>query len=618
MQNKKLLLLNIPLAIFAFILLVSLVVTAIPQKNYSSYPRDAAAEIQEADITVNGRTFTAKLPCRVPTPEARTPVRVSFRLEDSSADFLYVKTVYCPLTISIDRNTLASIGMLVHYPSFMKDPATEVRFIPLPAASTGKTISLTYYSPHGRNSVTVSAPLVGKVGAITAALSRRLLPPFLLALFMLFIGLLLILVSTMSSLRRREIRTFFHLGMFSFITGVWSICENNMTQWFIDYPCILYILSFMALECLIIPFIRLFRNFAQKKYQTTLTVLGIATETAPLVSLLLQLLGKVPLYVSIQYFHITLPAFFSVLVFLSLLEFRKYHTSRMLKLLSQVVILLAAALVEVANYYFHFFSQNSLFFEIGITLFILYSAFLYVRYVYHLMLSQRKMETEIRLLTIESREQEKRTMMMMENSRVTRQQRHDFRHQLLVIRSMAAENRDTRLMDYIDTLIESIPSAVQSFCENPPVNAIVSYYAGACAQDGITFNAILDLPADLPGISAMELCSVFGNLLENAHEACMRMGLDGARYIHLRSRIHLGTLTIAMDNSFDGNAVRSGDIFRSSKDASLGGRFPSPHGIGISSIQATARMHGGDALFEAEDKVFHSSVYMALGGEKEK
>ena len=98
----------------------------------------------------------------------------------------------------------------------------------------------------------------------------------------------------------------------------------------------------------------------------------------------------------------------------------------------------------------------------------------------------------------------------------------------------------------------------------------------------------------------------------------MRMGLDGARYIHLRSRIHLGTLTIAMDNSFDGNAVRSGDIFRSSKDASLGGRLPSPHGIGISSIQATARMHGGDALFEAEDKVFHSSVYMALGGEKEK
>lgn len=609
MQNKKLLLLNIPLALLAFFLLVSIVVTAIPQRNFSSYPKDAAEEIHEAEITVNGRSFTAELPCTIPTPEARTPIRVSFRLKDNSADFLYVKTVYCPLTVSIDRNILASIGMLANYPSFMKDPATEVRFVPLPAASAGKTISLTYYSPHGRNSVTVSAPLVGKVGAITAALSRRLLPPFLLALFMLFIGLLLILVSTMSSLRQREIRTFFHLGMFSLTTGVWSICENNMTLWFVDYPGILYILSFMALECLIIPFIRLFRNYAPQKYQKILVVLGLATETAPLISLALQLAGKVPLYVSIRYFHISLPAFFSVLVILSLVEFRKRHDSRSLKLLSQVVILLVAALVEVANYYFRFSPQNSLLFEIGITLFILYTGFLYVRYVYHLMISQRKMETEIRMLTIESREQEKRTAMMMENSRETRRMRHDARQHLIVIRSMAEDHQDARLVDYINTLINDIPSAVQSFCENPPVNAIIAYYAGACEQDGITFNAILDIPASLPGITAMELCSVFGNLLENAHEACMRMGTDGERYIHLRSRIHLNTLTITMDNSFDGKAVRSGDLFHSSKNTS--------HGIGLSSIQATARMHGGDALFEAEDKVFHSSVYMALDGEKE-
>jgi hypothetical protein len=609
MYKKTLFLLNIPLVLLLLLILTSLVLTYHPQRAFSSYPKDAEEEIRKAEITVNGRTFTADLPCTIHTDKARTPVRVTFRLDDSPKEFLYVKTVYCPLTVSADREVLASIGMLVNYPSFMRDPATEIRFISLPASSGGRTVTLTYYSPYGRDYVTISRPLVGKIGSIVSTLSRQFLPAFLLSMLMLFVGILIILITVASSLRRQEIRTIFHLGIFSLMAGVWGLSENNMTLWFIDAPGILYILSFMALECLIIPFIRFFRIFAQLKYRKFLAAMSAAAEIAPLVSLLLQVTGKIPLYTSIRYFHIMLPAMFTALTIITIMEFRMARDVENLKLLSQIGILLIAALIEVLNYYFRFLPQNSFLFEIGIMIFILYTGFLYVRYTYHLIISRRQMETEIRMLTIESREQEKRTVLMMENSRATRRLRHDIRQHLIVIRSMAEENADNRLIDYINTLIASIPSAVQTFCENPSVNAIVSYYAGVCEQDGIDFNAVLDLPAELPGISVMELCSVFGNLLENGLEACRRMSIDGERYIHFRSRIQLNTLTITMDNSFDGKAVRSGDLYRSSKDHT--------HGIGLSSIRAAARMHSGDALFESEDKVFHSSVYMALGGEEQ-
>ena len=97
---------------------------------------------------------------------------------------------------------------------------------------------------------------------------------------------------------------------------------------------------------------------------------------------------------------------------------------------------------------------------------------------------------------------------------------------------------------------------------------------------------------------------VFANLLENAVEACERMA-GGDKFVRLNSSLEYGVLTITMDNSFDGKAAVKDGNFYSSK------RTDTP-GMGLSSIRAVAKAHHGDARFEADGRVFRSSMYVKM------
>ena len=87
-------------------------------------------------------------------------------------------------------------------------------------------------------------------------------------------------------------------------------------------------------------------------------------------------------------------------------------------------------------------------------------------------------------------------------------------------------------------------------------------------------------------------------------EACARMD-EGEKCIRLNSFLEYGVLTITMDNSFDGQVRQENGKFLSSK------RSGAP-GVGLSSIRAVAKAHQGDARFEADGRVFRSSVYGKL------
>ena len=166
-----------------------------------------------------------------------------------------------------------------------------------------------------------------------------------------------------------------------------------------------------------------------------------------------------------------------------------------------------------------------------------------------------------------------------------------------------AGDTNPQLSKYIDDLLDTIPAAPQMYCENQAVNAIVSHYATLCQEQGVETDIRLSVPTQTQQITDAELCVIFGNLLENALEACDRMG-EGRKFLHLGSRIHMGLLTIVMDNSFDGQVRQENGKFRSSKRDDFG--------VGLTSIQAVARKRGGDARFETDGNVFHSSVYVQI------
>lgn len=206
------------------------------------------------------------------------------------------------------------------------------------------------------------------------------------------------------------------------------------------------------------------------------------------------------------------------------------------------------------------------------------------------------------MMELQMDEQKKHSHLIMEHEAQLRRQRHDLRHQLAAIQQMA-DTHPEQLKEFIFSLLDAIPAAPRTYCENPAVNAVVSHYAALCQEQGVDVQIRLDLPQRLDGVANGELCVIFGNLLENALEACGRME-QGRKFLRLDSQVHYDVLTITMDNSFDGPVRRESGVFRSSKRSELG--------VGLTSIQTVARKHQGNARFEPEDTVFRSSVYLRM------
>ncbi|MCU0081434.1 ATP-binding protein [Extibacter muris] len=99
-----------------------------------------------------------------------------------------------------------------------------------------------------------------------------------------------------------------------------------------------------------------------------------------------------------------------------------------------------------------------------------------------------------------------------------------------------------------------------SYCDNPVINVIVSYYAELSRENGISFSPSIQLDRDLP-FSDTDTCIVLGNLLENAVEACQRQAQEG-RYIRLKLHaVNDCTLVIIVENSYNGMVRRRDNAF---------------------------------------------------------
>jgi sensor histidine kinase regulating citrate/malate metabolism len=228
----------------------------------------------------------------------------------------------------------------------------------------------------------------------------------------------------------------------------------------------------------------------------------------------------------------------------------------------------------------------------------------FIRDALKLRSDEQRLKYEMELMEYRMEEQKKHQQLLLENQETVRAQRHDLRHQLAVIRSFSQQDGDPRLTEYLDTLIAEIPSERgRLYCENAAVNAVVSHYAAQAEKQGVELSIQLTVPERTEQISDSNLCVILGNLFENAIEACGRM-TEGRRFIRLRSRLQYGVLTIVMDNSFNGKALKKDGKFLSSKRDEIG--------TGLQSVTAMAEKHGGGAGFEADGLVFRSSVYVRL------
>ncbi len=189
----------------------------------------------------------------------------------------------------------------------------------------------------------------------------------------------------------------------------------------------------------------------------------------------------------------------------------------------------------------------------------------------------------------------------------THRLQHDLKHVVRTIHGLADTGQYDQLRQFTVEYEQSSRNIFASphfFCEHMTLNALLGYYADQAKEAQISIDWKVDVPANLP-LSDVDLNMIFGNLLENALNACSSLPAE-RRHIRLSAdRNTPNSLYIVMVNSFDGKRK---PLHRGNESKEIAPR----HGIGLTSVIATAEKYNGIAQFYSRDALFHSNVMIPL------
>lgn len=155
------------------------------------------------------------------------------------------------------------------------------------------------------------------------------------------------------------------------------------------------------------------------------------------------------------------------------------------------------------------------------------------------------------------------------------------------------------------------------------VDAILYQKRTYAEQNNILWECDVTIPKAC-GVNEFDLCVLFGNLLDNAIEACERMYRDGNRFIDIQSKTVKGCFLLEVKNSTDmadtpGTKHDSETISRVQHNhtdvpSMLYSRKENPekHGIGLLNIDDVVRNYNGVMDIEVEDGTFTISILIPM------
>lgn len=112
----------------------------------------------------------------------------------------------------------------------------------------------------------------------------------------------------------------------------------------------------------------------------------------------------------------------------------------------------------------------------------------------------------------------------------TAKERHDFKQSVFTLKQLAAAGNLTAIQQYLTKYVSTLPETeIRQFCKSHAVNALLNYYAQLAASNGIQLNWHTDIPEWIDATES-NLCSLLGNLIENAFAGCSTMEDIDQRY----------------------------------------------------------------------------------------
>ena len=185
---------------------------------------------------------------------------------------------------------------------------------------------------------------------------------------------------------------------------------------------------------------------------------------------------------------------------------------------------------------------------------------------------------------------------------------HDFRNHCGVIKNYLVKGKNEEALGYLDELTGGRSSySHEVWTGDETIDYLIGSKKAAAEEKGIHFEAEAEFPRNI-NIKSSDLCAILGNLLDNAIEACVKVGDKDRRKIHLIIRRIRHMLIVKVENSYDSKPVAVDGEYKTSKtDGGL-------HGWGIKSARTAAEKYDGYVQSSCKDDVFSTVVTLSYQG----
>ncbi|NYB73647.1 GHKL domain-containing protein [Sedimentibacter hydroxybenzoicus DSM 7310] len=595
-------------ALFFTAALIILAWFSLMYKHKPALSESAITDISNVMIQIeNNEPYDISLPAKINELLPHTKVTLFAEFDANMGDSLQIKSVFAPVRVFIDDELTYEGGQSGSYPSYMNDPPTIITNIPLSNYGRTTKLKIEYMSPTQRNELSLPVIFTGNETSLLENQFRTNGFSFFFAVILIFLGFTMMLVSITIVRRVPAGTSFLWLGLFSLSAGVWVLGESDLSAFIIPYPVLLYNMAYLGLFSVTIPFLHFGLILLNPVTKTPFKIMLIIHYTALASSVALHFSGIMDFIRSLYWFHVIAPLGFVVFTACLIFEHFRYHTRMMKQFALASSIMAISVILELINYWLGLTGSLTVFFQLGVLVFIISLSIISGHYVRKSVLTaaeKSRLEFEMSALSRQLELQRTQYLKMAEDDAAIKEQRHDLRHQFTVLMELNKQRNNAKLDDYLHTLIKKIPADKEiRLCENYAVNAVSSYYATLASNEDIHMNLQFAVPGILEPSVESDLCIIVGNVLENAIEACRRMKGNN-KFIRLQSRMEYETLVMTVENSFEGTIHKKDGIILSSKRDG--------EGIGLSSVETVAKRYGGSVRFEARDGVFSSLIYLQL------
>lgn len=175
---------------------------------------------------------------------------------------------------------------------------------------------------------------------------------------------------------------------------------------------------------------------------------------------------------------------------------------------------------------------------------------------------------------------------------------HDVRKHMRIIDVCEQQGETDKREKYADDFEELIaPLLMFPYCENAILNIIINDKMEYCKKTGIQFSVDIK-EVNIDFMKPIDVTTVFGNLLDNAVEACETAG---EKEIQLKMYPFNGLIYLQISNTY------VGDIRWDGKGNPISGKGEH-HGIGLENVEQTLQSYHGSIQLSVREQIFTAEV----------